>query len=167
MGGTDQAERGAPSGLDRAFQISVLAKGLDGLVELVGAVLLAVVPVDALQSLAVRVTAHELSLDSHDLVATHLLRAANDLPRTRTFGVIYLAAHGVVKIVLVAGLLRRQRWAYPATLVFLGVFIAYQLYRIVIDPTLGMIALTAFDALVLGLVWREYRRAPVPTAAAA
>ena len=40
----------------------------------------------------------------------------------------------------------------------LVVFIGYQLYRIVLNPTVGLIALTIFDALVLALTWREYRQ---------
>jgi uncharacterized membrane protein len=52
--------------------------------------------------------------------------------------------------------------------VVLLLFIAYQLYRIVLDPTAGLIALTAFDTVIVALTWREYREqrrrrhAPVP-----
>ena len=37
-------------------------------------------------------------------------------------------------------------------------FIAYQLYRIAVSPTAGLVALTVFDALVVLLTWREYGR---------
>ena len=40
------------------------------------------------------------------------------------------------------------------------IFIGYQLYRIALDPTVGLIALTAFDALIVALTWREYTRQP-------
>ena len=40
----------------------------------------------------------------------------------------------------------------------LVVFIGYQLYRIVLQPSLGLIALTVFDAVIVVLTWREYRR---------
>jgi uncharacterized membrane protein len=36
-------------------------------------------------------------------------------------------------------------------------FIGYQLYRIVLDPTIGLVALTLFDVAILILNWREYR----------
>ena len=39
----------------------------------------------------------------------------------------------------------------------LGAFIAYQLYRIALDPTIGLILLTLFDAFVVWLTWREYQ----------
>jgi uncharacterized membrane protein len=41
---------------------------------------------------------------------------------------------------------------------FLTLFIGYQLYRIALHPTAGLIALTIFDAVILALTAREYRR---------
>jgi uncharacterized membrane protein len=38
------------------------------------------------------------------------------------------------------------------------IFIGYQLYRIALDPSAGLIALTVFDAVIVTLTWREYRR---------
>jgi uncharacterized membrane protein len=39
-----------------------------------------------------------------------------------------------------------------------GVFIVYQLYRLSLQPSVGLTALTIFDAAIAGLTWREYRR---------
>ncbi|HWI00983.1 MAG TPA: DUF2127 domain-containing protein, partial [Propionibacteriaceae bacterium] len=100
-----------------------------------------------------------LSEDPHDLIATRLLHSANGLTGDALrFGAIYLLAHGAVKVVLVVALLLDKLWAYPWMIGFLGVFIGYQLYRIAWHPSAGLIALTIFDALVLGLTAREYRR---------
>ena len=41
---------------------------------------------------------------------------------------------------------------------FLLVFIVYQLYRLVLSPTFGLTVLTIFDALIVWLTWREWRR---------
>jgi uncharacterized membrane protein len=38
------------------------------------------------------------------------------------------------------------------------IFIGYQVYRIVLSPTLGLIALTGFDIVIVALTWREYQR---------
>ena len=38
------------------------------------------------------------------------------------------------------------------------VFIGYQLYRIALHPTAGLMALTAFDIVIVSLTWREYTR---------
>lgn len=155
---TDEArDDGQPDALERTFAISVLLKGLDGLLEVAGGVLLILVRPSALNRLMVHLTQHELSKDPHDFIAHRLLRLTSNLDHTRTFGAVYLLSHGLAKVVLVVALLRKQRWAYPATLVFLGAFVVYQLYRISYQPSIGLGLLTAFDLLIMWLVWREYR----------
>jgi uncharacterized membrane protein len=66
-------------------------------------------------------------------------------------------SHGVVKLLLVVGLLRGKLWSYPASLVAMALFIAYQLYRFSITHGLGLIALTVFDIAMIWLIWHEWR----------
>jgi len=66
--------------------------------------------------------------------------------------------HGIVKVVLVLALLRNKLWAYPWLIGVLLIFIGYQVYRIVLSPTLGLIALTGFDIAIVALTRREYQR---------
>lgn len=144
--------------LDRLFVVGIVAKGLNGVVELVGGVLLLLVTPATLQRLASSWTHGELSEDPHDLVATHLLHTADGLTGTAVlFGAVYLLVHGLVKVVLVVAVLRDQLWAYPWLIVVLLLFIAYQLFRIALDPTAGLVGLTMFDAVIVVLTWREYR----------
>ena len=74
------------------------------------------------------------------------------------FGAAYLLVQGAVKVVLVIALLLNKLWAYPCTITVLLIFIGYQLYRIALQPSLGLVALTVFDAVIVVLTWREYRR---------
>jgi len=133
-------------------------KGLDGLLELVGGVLLIVVSPATLDHVAHQLTQHELSQDPHDYFAHHLLRLTANLHNTQLFGAIYLLTHGLVKLVVVVGLFLRQRWAYPVAFVFLGGFVIYQLYRLTYAPSAGLALLTAFDLFIIWLTWREYQR---------
>jgi uncharacterized membrane protein len=143
--------------LDQTFEVGIILKGLDGVLEVLGGLLLLVVSPATIDRLVTGLTQHELSEDPHDLLATHLLRTAHGLTGSAVlFGAIYLLAHGVVKVVLVAALLKNQLWAYPWTIAFLGVFIVYQLYRLLLHPSVGLAALTIFDAAVAWLTWREY-----------
>jgi hypothetical protein len=98
-------------------------------------------------------------------LATHLLRTAHGLTGSAVlFGAVYLLAPGLVEVVLVAALLKNRLWAYPWTIAFLGVFLVYQLYRLSLKPSVGLTALTIFDAIIAWLTYREYRRAlPVVT----
>src|SRR6266508_1776963 len=141
--------------LDRTFEVAVVLKGLDGLIEVIGGILLLVVSPGALNNLAVRLTRAEISEDPHDFAAHRLLHLTAGLHHTQAFGALYLLSHGAAKIVLVAALLRQQRWAYPAMLVFLLIFIGYQCYRIVYAPSIALALLTLFDLLVVWLTWRE------------
>jgi uncharacterized membrane protein len=151
--------------LDRTFRITVTLKGLDGALEVVGGLILLFVRPSTLQTLVRNLTQHELSQDSHDFIARHLLRSANHLTHgTTVFAAVYLLSHGLSKLVLVVAVLRDQLWAYPALIALLAVFIVYQLYRLAFRFSLGLTLLTAFDALVMWLTWREYqaRRHPTP-----
>ncbi len=144
--------------LDTTFDIALVLKGVDGLLELVGGVLLLVISPDAINRWAQRVTQHELTENPHDFFAHRLLRLTENLHQTQVFGAVYLLTHGLVKLVIVVGLMRRERWAYPVAFVFLGGFVVYQLYRLTYDPSIGLALLTAFDLLIIWLTWREYRR---------
>jgi uncharacterized membrane protein len=147
-----------PSGLlDRTFEISIILKGLDGVLELVGGVLLLFVTPTAINQFISRITEHELSKDPNDYVATHLLRFGATLTGAGLrWAAVYLLLHGIVKVVLVLALLRTKLWAYPWMIAFLIIFIVYQVYRIAIEPSLWLVLLTIFDAFVVWLTWREW-----------
>jgi len=145
--------------LDRVFEIGIIGKGINGAAELLGGVLLFLASPDRIRHIAVLLTQGELSEDPHDLIATHLLHSADALTGGAVrFGAIYLLAHGGVKVVLAIALLLDKLWAYPWMIGFLSLFIGYQLYRIALHPSAGLIALTIFDAVVLALTVGEYRR---------
>jgi len=145
--------------LDRVFQIGIIAKGLNGLAELLGGLLLLFVSPGDIHHLVAALTQGELSEDPNDFIARYLLHTANGLTGSAVlFGAFYLMVHGAVKVILVIALLLNRLWAYPSMIIVLLIFIGYQLYRIVLQPSTGMIALTIFDAVIVALTWREYRR---------
>lgn len=143
--------------LDRTFAIGIILKGLDGVLEVMGGLLLLIVSPGAIDRLSRALTQHELSEDPHDFLATHVLHAAGSLTSSSVrFGAAYLISHGVVKIVLVAALLRNKIWAYPWMIAFLIAFIAYQIYRMTVAFSIGLLALTVFDVFIAWLTYREY-----------
>lgn len=157
--------------LDDSFRVAVVMKGLFGLAEVIGGVLLLFVTGEALNNFVVKATRSELSGDHQDFIAMHLLHVTRDLHGRPVFAASYLLSHGVVKVVLVIAMLRNHRWAYPATLAFLAGFVVYQVYRFALEPSIGLVLLTVFDLVVMWLVWREYvvhgaatgSRGPVPS----
>ena len=145
--------------LDKTFKIGLVLKGLDGILEVIGGIVLLFLSPQAIQHIARTLTAHELSQDSHDLIARYLLHTTAHLTTSTTlFGAIYLLSHGAAKIVLVVLVLREKLWAYPWLIVLLLAFIAYQLYRLIaVHFSVGLTALTIFDAVLVWLTWREYQ----------
>ncbi len=145
--------------LDRVFEVAIIGKGLNGVAEVVGGLLLLFTTPSRLHHLVAVITQGELSEDPHDLIATRLLHTANGLTGDAVlFGAVYLLLHGVVKVVLVVALLQNRLWAYPWMIGVLLAFIGYQIYRIALHPTIGLVGLTVFDILIVALTWREYRQ---------
>ena len=145
--------------LDRIFDASIILKGLDGLLELLGGVLVLLLSPDRLNAIVRGLTEHELSEDPKDFIATHAIHIAHDLATSvSVFLALYLLSHGLVKIVLVAALLKQKLWAYPWMIAFLVVFILYQIYRLVIHLSIGLTLLTLFDIFIVYLTLLEYRK---------
>jgi uncharacterized membrane protein len=145
--------------LDKTFKIGLVLKGLDGILEIIGGVLLLFLSPQAIERIARMLTAHELSEDPHDLIARYILHTSSHLTTSTTlFGAVYLLSHGVTKVVLVVLVLRDKLWAYPWLIALLLAFIAYQLYRLAaVHFSVGLTLLTVFDAVLVWLTWREYQ----------
>jgi uncharacterized membrane protein len=145
--------------LDRSFQASITLKGLDGLLEIVTAFLFLAVTPKRVSSLIDFFTFHSLSRNPNAFVASHLLHASqNMVSHAHYFVFFYLLSHGVTKVVLVAALWCNRMWAYPALIVMLAAFIAYQLYRMTFAPSIVLAGLTIFDAIVVLLTGAEYKK---------
>ncbi|WP_442576945.1 DUF2127 domain-containing protein [Microbacterium sp. F51-2R] len=144
--------------LDLVFLLGVLFKGIDGAFELVAGVALLFLSPVQLQDVARSLTAHELAQDPHDLLANLLLAGAGSLdPASATFLALYLLLHGVVKLAIVAALLLGSRRIYPWAIGALTLFLVYQVYELVVAPSVFVLVLTLFDAVIIALTWREWR----------
>lgn len=143
--------------LHRIFVVGLWGKAIDGALELAGGLLLLLIPPATLNRLVIALTQHELVEDPRDWLAMTLRHAAAQLSvDSRLFGALYLLVHGLVKLGVVVGVLRGQRRAYPAAIGVLGLFMAYQVYRLSYAFSTGLLLLTIADAAIIGLTWREY-----------
>ena len=85
---------------------------------------------DTIADFANGLAQYGLRKNSDDFIATHLLAwAQNFSVTTKNFYAFYLLSHGVIKLLLVGGLLKGKLWSYPASLILLVLFVVYQLYR--------------------------------------
>jgi uncharacterized membrane protein len=155
VGGAPTARDGRA--LKRLFDLGALFKGAEGLLELVAGVWLAFDPA-IVHTLLFRLASRELLHDPADRIAHALRHLADSItPGAERFAVMYLVAHGIVKVVLAVGLLRERRWAFPFGIVLLLLFAAYQVYRFSHTHAPLLPVLAALDAAIAWLVWREGR----------
>jgi len=153
-----------PKELNRAalreflFRTSVLLKGLGALFEIAGGIALWLINPSFVVRLTALLTQDEIAEDPGDLVANYLRHGAARLSVSgEHFMAIYLLSHGVIKMFAVVALLKNKLWGYPLSIAVFGGFIVYQIYRFTLRGGIGLIALTAFDLVVICLIWLEYR----------
>jgi uncharacterized membrane protein len=143
----------------KSFEIGMLLKGVDGILEIIGGVLLIFLNSVRLNKLTFLLTQHELSEDPKDVIAHFMINFSSKFTvSTQYFGVFYLISHGVIKLILVMLLWKRKIWAYPITMISLVLFIMYQIYRYTIYHSIGLIILTIFDIIMIILTLKEYKR---------
>ena len=145
---------------DKAFRISLYLKGLDGLLETLGGILLLFIKPDQINHFARWLTQGELSEDPHDFIANHILKTAHTLTGSALIlGAIYLLAQGLIKLFLVYQVLHGKAWAYLLLIVVISLFVIYQTYRLaVVKFSVSLTLLTLFDLLIIYLAQKEYRR---------
>ena len=140
------------------FKIGVALKGLDGALEAIAGVALFFTSRASLITLVDWLTAGELQEDPTDFVANHLVDFFHHLSiNTEHFAAVYLLTYGVVKMGLVAALLRGKLWAYPTALVVLGLFLCYQIYRFSHTHSLGLAFVSVLDLFILIFIWQYYK----------
>lgn len=150
--------------VDRAFRISLVIKGIDGILELIGGALLLFVKPAAIGRTIGFLTRHELAQDPNDFFANFFLHTAHQLSVSTEFlASIYLLAHGIIKVALVIGILTGRRKLYPYALFFLGLFVLIEFGRIIEVFSVGIFVLMLFDLFVITMVWLEFQRARTPS----
>lgn len=140
------------------FRVSIWLKGLDGALEILAALALLSISRDFIIRMVLFLTQDEIAEDPHDLVANYLRHLATHLSLAgKHFMTFYLLVHGGIKLGLVGALLKRKLWAFPLALMVFTAFIAYQLYRFAVAHALGLLLLSAFDVMVIAMIYLEYR----------
>jgi uncharacterized membrane protein len=160
------------SRLDKVFEVGILLKGLDGLLEVTGGILLFFIKPEYLNHLAITLTQHELAEDPRDFLATHILHSSQNLAAgSLVFAALYLLSHGLVKIVLVWEILHNRWeilhnrfWAYLGLIYLTIGFMLYQIYRFSYSHSISLVLLTVFDGVIVYRRTRTLSETFQPTA---
>lgn len=142
----------------KGFEIGILLKGVDSILQIIGGILLIFLNPSRLNSLVALLTQHELSEDPRDVIANFFVKWSLGFNlNAQHFGVFYLISHGTLKLILVFLLWRKKMFAYPLTIFSLALFIIYQIYRYTLSHSSWLIGLTIFDIVMIVLTFIEYK----------
>jgi uncharacterized membrane protein len=145
--------------LDKIYEIGIVIKGIDGLLELGGGLLVILLSPSSINGITRFLTENALQKDPHNFIAGHIAKSGAHLASGHNFfAAAFLLTHGLVKVVLVICLFLNKLWAYPWSLVILSLFLIYQIYQLITSPTFGMAFLSVLDAIIIFLIYREWQK---------
>lgn len=146
-----------PSILERTFHAGITLKGIGGLLETIGGILLLFIPPASMSETVKFLFLQELAHNPDSIFSTHVLKLSSRLASADpTFASLYLLSHGIVKVALVICLWMNKLWAYPLTIFVFAAFCVYQIHRYTHTHSVTLILLTLFDLALIYLTWREY-----------
>ena len=132
------------------FEISILLKALNAIIEIVLAILIFFVTQDFINDIVTILTSREILEDPKDIFANYLIVSGNNFSTSsHLFVIAYLLIHGFIKLSLMIALYKNRLWAYPLSIIFFSTFIIYQIYRFAFTYSPWLILFTFFDILVV------------------
>ncbi len=145
--------------LHDSYLVGLTVQGLIGATQLFFATVLQIAIWAGWLDKLAHFTGRLLARRAEDPLADWLMATAHDLSVGHDmFWSIYLFGHGVLNLGVVVALLAKKHWAHPVSILVLAGFVGYQMYRYTLSHSPVMIGLSAFDVVVIALVWREWRQ---------
>ena len=139
------------------FKWSILIKGAISVVEVIVGTLVMFTPVSIITHMTDYVIKNFFGGKTEGFLVSEIISNAEALVNIGTVLIgVYLIGRGGIKLGLIIGLLRNKIWAYPWSLVVIGVLVLFQVFELIKTLHLGIIFVTAFDLVVMYLIWREW-----------
>lgn len=102
---------------------------------------------------------HELVEDPSDALYAFVSSMLIQHPVYVTyFLALYFIFWGIIDVVLSYNLIKRKRWAFPASFIVIGLFIAYEIARLSYTHSHILFGVILLDTVILLLIWREYQK---------
>jgi uncharacterized membrane protein len=144
--------------IHRLFVISLFFKASLAIVEIIGSLFIFFISKGSIVTIISSVTQEELTEDPADFIAHYLIKTANQLSITNQhFISLYLLGHGLIKFLLVIGLLKRKFWVYPVSIFVFSILVIYQTQKYLNTHSLWLLLITIIDVSIILLTWYEYR----------
>jgi uncharacterized membrane protein len=140
------------------FDLSVVMKGVNGFLEMIGGVLLLVFTPKQLSAAVIFLTQYELSDDPQDAISNAMVHFVSHLQvNTKIFAAFYLLCYGLLKIILAYNLLQERLWAFPVAIGVIQAFLLYLIYRVSIHYSTGLAIVIVLDLFAILFIWSEWR----------
>jgi uncharacterized membrane protein len=147
-----------PALLHIAYLIAIVIKGFDGLVETVAGLLIAIYGSSQVYEFAVWLTAPEIARHPESHAVRAIRHGAYGLAHSsHRFAIVYLLAHGILKLGLVINLLIEHLWIFPVSITVLLGFIAFMAAKLAAHWSPWLCAFAMFDLLTVALIANEWR----------
>ena len=139
------------------FKYSLFIKGFDGIIEIIAGTGLIFIRPETINTFVYSLVHGELVEEPGNKAAHYLLTYGHVSSQGALFAAILLLLRGVVKIIVITGLLQRRIWVYPMAIIVFTAFTIYQMYIYFVSPSLFLLLLSIFDVVVIALTVREYK----------
>jgi uncharacterized membrane protein len=139
------------------FKWSILIKGAISVAEVIVGTLVMFIPVSVIMWMANYIVENIFAGNTENFFAAEIISNAEALAGIGTLIIgAYLIARGGIKLGLIIGLLKNKLWAYPWSLIVIGLLVVFQVFELIKTLHLGIIFVTIFDLVVMYLIWREW-----------
>jgi uncharacterized membrane protein len=154
-----QAVQKDTSFVHRAFWLSLFLKGLDGALQLLGGVAVLVAEPGTLGKAYRWLSRFLIGNRVHNPEADFIKVTAESFHmNVEMLVAIYLLVNGVIKVLLVYGLLKEKLWVFPAACVGFGLMFSLEVYRLSIHFFWGIFILMCISVFVITMVILEWRK---------
>lgn len=141
------------------FYGGLILKAVDALIEFIGGFLLMILNHDWLNILIQIIALPELVEDPKDVVMNYFITLGQNFSISAQHSVaIYMFLHGTTKLAVIWLLWRKKLWAYPLAVVVFGMFIAYEIYSYIHNPSVLLPLLIILDIAMIAMIILEYKR---------
>ena len=153
-----QKDKRIETEIHEMFDVSLLLKGIHALIEITGGFVFLFASKMTMVNFVNFFIKDEITEEPNNHILNYISQTtAHFTGSAKSFAVIYLISHGIINGFIVISLWKEKLWAYPVSFVVLGIFGIYQLYQYSFNHSVWLLALTILDAVIILLVWHEYR----------
>lgn len=140
------------------FDAGIVLKLIDSIGEVLLGILFIFLDTAAMNRIAIAIFGDETAEQPFQAIWNFTLHSFAQLSNnSQAFLAFIFISHGIIKLILIAGLAKDKLWVYPlAATAFTG-FGIYQIYQITFTHSVLITALTILDAIFVMLIIHEYR----------